>query len=94
MGYARCASRRGATAPGAITPLQTAIASGKPPHLASFQGWEWQTYADRGLLAPLDELIARDGLDGIYTQDVAAIRRPLRAGGDGARGRSGRRAGG
>ncbi|HEU4323933.1 MAG TPA: extracellular solute-binding protein [Roseiflexaceae bacterium] len=54
--------------------LQTAIAGGKPPHLASFQGWEWQTYADRGLLQPLDELIARDKLGPIYEQDIPALK--------------------
>ncbi|MCB0143796.1 MAG: twin-arginine translocation signal domain-containing protein, partial [Caldilineaceae bacterium] len=28
------------------TKLQTMYAGGTPPNLASFQGWEWQTYAD------------------------------------------------
>jgi hypothetical protein len=34
------------------TKLQTMYAGGTPPTLASFQGWEWQMYADKGLLAP------------------------------------------
>ncbi|MEM7531317.1 MAG: extracellular solute-binding protein [Chloroflexota bacterium] len=42
--------------------LQTMIAGGTPPHLSSFQGWEWQTYADRDLLAPIDDHIADTGL--------------------------------
>lgn len=56
------------------TKLQTAIAGGKTPHLASFQGWEWQTYADRGLLQPIDELVARDKLTPIYDETVTAIK--------------------
>jgi multiple sugar transport system substrate-binding protein len=31
--------------------LQTSIAGGTPPQVASFQGWEWQVYADKGVLA-------------------------------------------
>ncbi len=56
------------------TKLQTAIAGGKPPHLASFQGWEWQTYADRGLLQPIDDLIARDKLGKIYDDSISAVK--------------------
>lgn len=61
--------------------LQTLIAGGSPPHLASFQGWEWQTYADRGLLQPLDELIQRDKLGPLYEQDVPALRDTTARGG-------------
>ncbi len=53
--------------------LQTMIAGGTPPHLASFQGWEWQTYADKGLLTPIDELIAHDKLTGPYTEGIAGL---------------------
>jgi multiple sugar transport system substrate-binding protein len=53
--------------------LQTLIAGGTPPALSSFQGWEWQTYADRGVLAPVDDLVARDGLTAPYPDDVQAI---------------------
>lgn len=53
--------------------LQTSIAGGTPPAISSFQGWEWQTYADRDLLAPIDDLIARDGLTPIYDDEIAAI---------------------
>ena len=48
------------------TKLQTMVAGGTPPDLASFQGWEWQTYADRDLLAPIDEWVVDAGLEGIY----------------------------
>lgn len=53
--------------------LQTSIAGGTPPAISSFQGWEWQTYADRDLLAPIDELITRDGLTPVYDDNIAAI---------------------
>lgn len=48
------------------TKLQTMIAGGTPPHIASFQGWEWQTYADRDLLVPIDDWVAEAGLEGMY----------------------------
>ena len=50
------------------TKLQTMYAGGTPPNLASFQGWEWQTYADRDLLAPIDEWVADAGLEGMYPE--------------------------
>lgn len=50
------------------TKLQTMVAGGTPPHIASFQGWEWQTYADRELLAPIDEWVADAGLEGMYPE--------------------------
>ena len=50
------------------TKLQTMYAGGTPPHIASFQGWEWQTYADRDLLAPIDEWVAEAGLEGMYPE--------------------------
>jgi multiple sugar transport system substrate-binding protein len=53
--------------------LQTSIAGGTPPDVASFQGWEWQTYADKGLLAPVDEFFKRDGFDFLYPQDNKGV---------------------
>jgi multiple sugar transport system substrate-binding protein len=53
--------------------LQTSIAGGTPPDVASFQGWEWQTYADKDLLAPVDDLVKRDGFDFLYPQDVKGV---------------------
>ncbi|MBM4460737.1 MAG: sugar ABC transporter substrate-binding protein [Chloroflexi bacterium] len=53
--------------------LQTMIAGGAPPHLASFQGWEWQTYADKNLLAPIDDYIARDKFTGPYAEGIAGL---------------------
>jgi multiple sugar transport system substrate-binding protein len=40
--------------------LLTAIAGGAQPDIASFQGWEWQPYAERGVLADIDSFISRD----------------------------------
>jgi multiple sugar transport system substrate-binding protein len=53
--------------------LQTAIAGGTPPTVASFQGWEWQTYADKDLLAAVDDYIKRDNLTAPYPSDVKSI---------------------
>ncbi len=53
--------------------LQTMIAGGTPPHVSSFQGWEWQTYADSGVLAPIDEYVQRDDFGKLYPEDVSSI---------------------
>ncbi|MBV7330290.1 substrate-binding domain-containing protein [Chloroflexi bacterium TSY] len=50
------------------TKLQTMFAGGTPPNIASFQGWEWQTYADRDLLAPIDEWVADAGMEYMYPE--------------------------
>jgi len=42
------------------TKLQTMVAGGVPPDISWFQGWMWQPYADKGVLAPLDDFIKRD----------------------------------
>ena len=55
------------------TGLQTSIAGGAPPDVASFQGWEWQPYADAGQLAPLDTYIQESGLSGPYPDGVQSI---------------------
>lgn len=56
------------------TKLQTALAGGVPPAVASFQGWEWQTYANRGVLANVDELVARDNLTAPYDDSIASVK--------------------
>ncbi|MBX2997766.1 MAG: extracellular solute-binding protein [Caldilineaceae bacterium] len=53
--------------------LQTQFAGGAAPHIASFQGWEWQPYADRDLLAPLDDYIEQSGLTGPYPEGVQSL---------------------
>ena len=42
------------------TKLQTQIAGGAPPDIAGFQGWEWQPFADKGILVPIEDYIKRD----------------------------------
>jgi multiple sugar transport system substrate-binding protein len=53
--------------------LQTSIAGGTPPDISSFQGWDWQTYADKDLLAPVDDYVKRDNYSAIYPQDVKGV---------------------
>jgi multiple sugar transport system substrate-binding protein len=53
--------------------LQTMIAGGTPPDVSSFQGWEWQTYADKDLLAPIDDYIKRDNLTGPFPEGNQTI---------------------
>jgi multiple sugar transport system substrate-binding protein len=55
------------------TKLQTMFAGGTPPDLTSFQGWEWQVYADKNLLAPIDDLIARDKVTDPYPAGYASV---------------------
>jgi multiple sugar transport system substrate-binding protein len=53
--------------------LQTAIAGGTPPAVSSFQGWEWQIYADNDVLTPIDDFVARDGFTDPYPEGIASI---------------------
>lgn len=55
------------------TKLQTMFAGGTPPDLISFQGWEWQVYADKGLLAPIDDYIARDKVTDPFPAGYASV---------------------
>lgn len=55
------------------TKLQTLFAGGTPPHLASFQGWEWQTYADKDLLQPIDDWISRDKASAAYPAGYTSV---------------------
>ena len=55
------------------TKLQTMFAGGTPPDLSSFQGWEWQIYADKGLLTPVDDYIVRDKVTAPYPQGYTSI---------------------
>ena len=40
--------------------IQANFAAGTPADLIYFQGWSWQPFADKGVLAPLDEFITKD----------------------------------
>lgn len=53
--------------------LQTMIAGGTPPDVSSFQGWEWQVFAERNLLAPLDDYIAKDKFTAPYPAGIKSI---------------------
>ena len=54
--------------------LQTTIAGGTPPGVSSFQGWEWQIYADQDVLAPIDEFVnANPYFKEVYPEGVASI---------------------
>lgn len=54
--------------------LQTTIAGGTPPHVSSFQGWEWQPYADQGVLAPIDDFVnANEYFKAVYPEGVNSI---------------------
>jgi multiple sugar transport system substrate-binding protein len=55
------------------TRLQTMIAGGTPPDVSSFQGWEWQVYADRGVLFPLDEFVARDNFTAPFPEGISSL---------------------
>lgn len=48
------------------TKLQTSIAGGAPPHVSSFQGWEWQTFAGKNVLIPVDEMVTLAKLEDIF----------------------------
>lgn len=53
--------------------LRTMVAGGDTPHVASAQGWEWQPFADDGVLAPLDDYIQLENFTTAYPEGVKAI---------------------
>ncbi len=53
--------------------LEAMIAAGTPPHLASFQGWEWQAFAEKGVLAPLNDYAASYNFTAPFPEGVAGI---------------------
>lgn len=53
--------------------LQTMVAGGSPPHIAGFQGWEFQPFADKGALAAIDDYVARDGFTDPFPEGVNTI---------------------
>ena len=60
------------------TKLQTMFAGGTPPDLASFQGWEWQFYADKNLLAPIDDYVARDKVTSPFPQGFVSVEQSVK----------------
>ena len=62
--------------------LQTMLAGGTPPHVSSFQGWEWQTYADREVLAPIDDYVAADSyFPKLYPEDILSVQQSTKRNG-------------
>ncbi len=53
--------------------LQTSIAGGTPPDVSSFQGWEWQVYADKNVLVPVDDYVKRDNFSAIYPTEYSTV---------------------
>jgi|SaaInl7_150m_RNA_FD_contig_21_2388685_length_1669_multi_26_in_0_out_0_1 multiple sugar transport system substrate-binding protein len=53
--------------------FRTMVAGGEAPHVASAQGWEWQPFADDGVLAPLDDYIKLENFTTAYP-DIQAIK--------------------
>ena len=54
--------------------LNTTIAGGTPPHVSSFQGWEWQPFADKGVLAPIDDYVAANAyFSNLYPEGVDSL---------------------
>lgn len=61
--------------------LQTMLAGGTPPHVSSFQGWEWQTYADKEALAPIDDYVAaNEYYQKLYAADIKSLEQSTKRG--------------
>ena len=55
--------------------LNTLIAGDETPHLAAFQGWEWQPFFDKGVLADINDLVATDSyFDAVYDDSIESIK--------------------
>lgn len=54
--------------------LNTMIAGDTTPNLSSFQGWEWQPFFDKGVLADLSDLVAADSyFSNVYDDSINSI---------------------
>ncbi|HSO26576.1 MAG TPA: extracellular solute-binding protein [Anaerolineales bacterium] len=54
--------------------LQTMLAGGTPPNVSSFQGWEWQTYADKDVLVPIDDYVAaNEYYQKLFAADIQSL---------------------
>lgn len=65
------------TAPGGeyYPKFTTLVAGGETPHLASFQGWEWQPFFDKGVMADIGDFVATDGYwDAVFDDSIESIR--------------------
>ncbi|MEM7119320.1 MAG: extracellular solute-binding protein [Chloroflexota bacterium] len=55
--------------------LNTLIAGGSTPHVSSFQGWEWQPFFDKGVLADVGDFVASNSyFDAVYDDSIESIK--------------------
>lgn len=55
--------------------LNTMIAGGTTPHLSSFQGWEWQPFYDKGVLADISDLVSTNSyFDKVFDDNIESIK--------------------
>lgn len=54
--------------------LNTMIAGDTTPNVSSFQGWEWQPFFDKGVLADLSDMVAGDSyFNNVYDDSINSI---------------------
>ena len=54
--------------------FSTMVAGGETPNIASFQGWEWQPFFDKGVLADLGDFVAtNDYFGSVYDDSIKSI---------------------
>lgn len=54
--------------------FRTLVAGGETPHVALFQGWEWQPFFDRGVMAEIDDFVATDSyFNAVYDETIQSI---------------------
>lgn len=55
--------------------LNTMIAGGTTPALSAFQGWEWQPFFDKGVLAEIGDLVASDSyFENVFDDNINSIK--------------------
>ena len=55
--------------------LNTMIAGNTTPDVSSFQGWEWQPFFDKGVLADISDLVAADSyFNNVYDDSINSIK--------------------
>ena len=55
--------------------LSTLIAGNETPHVSSFQGWEWQPFFDRGVLADMSGFVSANSyFDKVYDDNIESIK--------------------
>ena len=55
--------------------FRTLIAGGETPHVSLFQGWEWQPFFDRGVMADINDFVAADSyFEAVYDDSIQSIK--------------------